>query len=308
MTTKQIIFVPGKNPKPEAEPHRELLWRALQEGVRRADGPAAVAFDADYGQFHLAAWNTLYYSETKDITVDIPWVDALVNKHGPTEQDIEEAASWNAKVGYFLLALADDIPALIPFLPEEVGSTAREIERYFSNVDGIAVVVRDVLKQVLLPMMARGDDILLIGHSLGAVIAYDTLWELSHRDDVKGRVDFLSLGTPMGLRYIQHRLLGMNHSEPHSYPTLIRRWVNVAAEGDVTALNRTMKWAFRDMAEQGLVDSIEDHCHGIYNFFRSEAGLNSHRSYGYLVNPAVGNIIAEWWMPQDAGLATSASS
>jgi hypothetical protein len=23
--------------------------------------------------------------------------------------------------------------------------------------------------------------------------------------------------------------------------------------------------------------------------------LNCHRSYGYLVNPAVGNIIADWW-------------
>jgi len=49
------------------------------------------------------------------------------------------------------------------------------------------------------------------------------------------------------------------------------------------------------MLKQGLVKSIEDHSHGIYNYFRSDEGLNCHRSYGYLVNPAVGSIIADWW-------------
>ena len=45
----------------------------------------------------------------------------------------------------------------------------------------------------------------------------------------------------------------------------------------------------------GIIDSIEDHCEGIYNFFHNEEGLNCHRSYGYLVNPAIGNVIAQWW-------------
>jgi len=41
MIIKHIIFVPGKNPKPEAAQHRELLWRTLIEGVRRADAVTA---------------------------------------------------------------------------------------------------------------------------------------------------------------------------------------------------------------------------------------------------------------------------
>ena len=80
-----------------------------------------------------------------------------------------------------------------------------------------------------------------------------------------------------------------------SYPDRIRRWINLSAEGDVTALNRNFNESFHAMLEQGLVASIEDHSHGIYNFFRSAEGLNCHRSYGYLVNPAVGSIIADWW-------------
>lgn len=295
MTTKQIIYVPGKNPKPEAAQHRALLWRILVEGVRRADRAVAATLQDSYPKFHLVSWNYLYYREYKDITRDLPWIDALINKHGPTEQDMRDAHSWNIWLSRALLTLGDDIPLLIRLLPEEVRSTANEISRYFNNTDNVASTVRELLKQTLRPMLEQQDDVLLIGHSLGTVIAYDTLWELSHQEGVKGKVDFLTLGSPMGMHYIHRRLLGMNGSGRKSYPDLIRRWINLAAEGDVAALKQHLNESFHPMLELGLVESIEDHCHGIYNFFRSDAGLNCHRSYGYMVNPAVGSIIADWW-------------
>jgi hypothetical protein len=295
MATKQIIYVPGKNPKPDATLHRALLWRTLVEGVRRADSAMADALQASYAQFHLVNWNYLYYRTQKDITSDIPWVEAIIKKHAPTEQDVRDAHSWNIWLSRFVLTLGDRIPLLIQFLPEEIQSTANEINRYFNNTDNVARKIRDLLKQTLCSALEKQDAVLLIGHSLGAVIAYDTLWELSHQEGVKGKVDFLTLGSPMGMHYIHRRLLGMNGSGEKSYPDLIRHWVNVSAEGDVTALNQNLNESFHQMLELNLVESIEDHCHGIYNFFRSDAGLNCHRSYGYLVNPAVGSIISQWW-------------
>jgi len=295
MTTKQIIYVPGKNPKPEAVQHQALLWRTLIEGVRRADSGVAEALQASSTLFHLVAWNYLYYREYKDITGDIPWIDALLNKHGPTGQDMQDAHAWNIWLSRLLLTLADHIPLLIRMLPEEVRSTAREIDRYFNNEDDVACQIRDLLKQILRPMLERQDDVLLIGHSLGSVIGYDTLWELSHQEGLKGKVDFLTLGSPMGMHYIQRRLLGMNNHGKKTHPDLIRHWINVSAEGDVAALNRNFNESFHSMLELGAVESIEDYSQGIYNYFRSDVGLNCHRSYGYLVNPAVGSIIANWW-------------
>jgi hypothetical protein len=295
MTTKQIIFVPGKNPKAEPEHHSKLLWRTLVEGVRRADSAVADELQACYAQFHLVGWNYIYYHVYKDITSDIPWIDALINKHGPTEQDIRDAHSWNIWLSRLVLTLGDHIPLLIRLLPEAVRSTAQEIDRYLNNTDDIARKIRALLKQTLRPMLEQEDDVLLIGHSLGSVIAYDTLWELSRQEGIKGKVDFLTLGSPLGMHYIQRRLLGMNNHGENSYPDRIRHWINLSAEGDVAALNRNLNESFHTMLELGLVESIEDHSHGIYNFFRSDAGLNSHRSYGYMVNPAVGSIIANWW-------------
>ncbi|MDH4286913.1 MAG: hypothetical protein OEV26_05770, partial [Gallionella sp.] len=255
----------------------------------------ADTLQACYPQFHLVSWNYLYYHEYKDITLDIPWVDALINKHGPTDQDIQEAKSWNLWLQRFVLSLGDHLPFLIQVLPEEVRSTAKEINRYFDNTGQVASDIRKLLKQHLRPMLERQGKVLLIGHSLGSVIAYDALWELSRQEGVKGKVDFLTLGSPLGMRYVQRRLLGMNTLGEKSYPDMIRRLINISAEGDVSALERNFKEKFHEMLEQKIVESIEDHSHGIYNFFRSDAGLNCHRSYGYLVNPAVGSIIADWW-------------
>jgi hypothetical protein len=295
MTTKHIIYVPGKNPKPQATQHRELLWKALSEGVRRADRSIAASLQSHYSQFHLVGWNHLFYHTYKDITPDIPWIDALINKHGPTEQDIQEASSWHKRLDRTLFNLADHLPFIIPLLPKDVNSAATEMNRYFDNVDNIASDIRKLLKQTLRPLIEKNEPILLIGHSLGSVIAYDTLWELSYQEGLHGKVDFLTIGSPLGMHYVRRRLMGMKENGKKSYPKLIRHWINLSSEGDVIALERNFHDSFKEMIKQGLVKSIEDHSHGIYNYFRSDEGLNCHRSYGYLVNPAVGSIIAEWW-------------
>ena len=166
----------------------------------------------------------------------------------------------------------------------------------FHNVDKIGSQVREQLKQELRPLLENGDNILLIGHSLGSVIAFDTLWALSQLEHLPGKIDlFLTLGSPLGMNYVQRRLMGNNKDGEHKYPTNIQDWVNIAADGDVTALDRTFADDFGEMLTLGVVDSIEDHCEGVYNYFHDENGLNCHRDYGYLVNPVVGSTIADWW-------------
>ncbi|MBD3671134.1 MAG: hypothetical protein HUJ29_10205 [Gammaproteobacteria bacterium] len=296
MTRKTIIYVPGKNPKPEPEQHKSLLWRSLIEGVRRADPTLFETVQQNEENFHLIAWNYLYYKQYKDITVDIPWIDALMYRHGPSDADMREARQWHRQLDRLLYNIADRLPFVIKLMPEALRTNAEELNRYFNDEEGIAREIREPLKQLLRPRLQDGERILLIGHSMGSVIAYDALWDLSHEEQLPGKLDcLLTIGSPLGMNYVQKRLRGAGESGTRRYPTLLRHWINLSSVGDVVALDRNVADDFQPMMELGLIDSIEDHCSGIYNFFRNDEGLNCHRSYGYLVNPAVGAVITRWW-------------
>ncbi len=294
MHTRNLIFVPGKNPKPPPGQHRDMLWRCLVEGVKRAQPAMAASLNKDSKCFELIAWNRLYYETEKDANRDLPWIDALVNRHGPSDDDIREAHAWHRRLDRTLYAIADHFPFIIRFLPGPACATVNELRRYFDNSDNIGYHIREQLKKIIRPMLDNNESVLVIGHSMGSIIAYDALWELTHVEHRKDKLDFLSLGSPLGMNYVQHRLQGSRDQKERKYPGMIRRWINIASVGDVTALDRHFHDDFRPMLDLGLVDTIEDHTDGIYNFFHNEDGLNCHRSYGYLVNPATGKIIADW--------------
>ena len=198
MTNKHIIYIPGKNPKPQPEQHKELLWKTMTEGIRRADENIAKVLQGQIGQFHLISWNYLFYNTYKDITPDIPWIDTLINKHGPSVDDIHEANSWRARLGRILFTLADHMHFLIPLLPREVASAAKEMNNYFNNMDNIACDIRALVKKTLRPFIEKNEPVLIIGHSLGSIIAYDTLWELTYEEKLQGKIDLLTIGSPLG--------------------------------------------------------------------------------------------------------------
>lgn len=301
ISRRQIIFIPGKNPKPTANEHKKLLWRTLLEGVRRAEPEIDADLSLHPESFRLVAWNYPYYHLNKDISSELEWIDALINQHGPTEQDIREADAWLRKLDRILYTIVDYLPCFLRLIHEPLRSAALETNRYFQNNNNIASEIRELLKQELRPMLANNDKVLLIGHSLGSVIAYDTLWELSHLEHLPGKIDlFLTMGSPLGMNYVQRRLTGNNQIGGERYPSNIRHWENISSVGDITALDQALADDFAPMRAMGIIESIKDHCNGIYNFYRNNEGLNCHRSYGYLVNPAAGKIIADWWKASSA--------
>lgn len=295
MTKRSIIFVPGKNPKPPAEQHRELLWRTLLEGVRRVEPDYIEELIKHHDDFKLLGWNYLYYNETKDVTRDLPWIDALINTHMASKEDIDEANSWHRKLDRLFLNLANIFPFFISLLPKPMSMSVHETKRYFNNGDNIACEIREMLKHELRSRLKNNEKILIIGHSLGSVIAYDTLWEFSHEENFPGKIDmFLTIGSPLGLNFVQNKLNGHDQYGKKKYPTNIHQWVNISSVGDIVALEKNLSDNFKEMLSLGIIESITDHYKGIYNYFRNEEGLNCHRSYGYLVNPAVGMVIADW--------------
>ncbi len=109
-----------------------------------------------------------------------------------------------------LYLLSDAFPPLFDLVGDpNMRATLHDTRRYFRNENGAAVTVRHMVADALLEAWRADRRVLLVGHSLGSVIAFDVLWELSHRFAVPGRVDlFLTIGSPLGLAFVRSQLLG----------------------------------------------------------------------------------------------------
>ena len=293
---KKIIYVPGKNPKPPADQHREQLLRCLLHGVKKTDPGIAREIETT-DCFSLVAWNRSFYDKELDTNRITPWVDRLLSQDIFPESDIEAVRTVKYRLARSFYQIGDLLPWLIPLLPDErIKSSIHDTELYFRNHENIACRVRDIQKQPLREAAGRADRVLLIGHSMGSVIAYDSLWELHHLENIEHCVDcLLTIGSPLGMNYVQRRLIGLRDKQIPDYPGNIRTWVNISSRGDLVALDRSLANDFREMVEQGYVEDITDRKSGIYNHYRDDRGLNVHKSYGYLTNPVVAQTIADWW-------------
>lgn len=293
--TPLILYIPGLLPKPKAAEHKEALYRCLIEGVRRENGGVADSICASEYSFDIVSWTYDFYRTHREIALDARAIDATVKQPAASEGDIQEAASWLRRAALSMYRLGDLMPFLIPHLASErMQIHLRDLRRYVQDQDGIAEHTREMLKLPLRAACKSGRPVLLIAHSMGSVIAYDSLWQMTHNERDRCRVDLLlTMGSPLGQNYLQKRIKGHAESGEARYPNNIRRWTNLAAVGDLTAIDPRLGNDFGEMVELGLVESIDDK--DLFNYFRLDGQLNVHAEYGYLANSVTGSVVANWW-------------
>jgi hypothetical protein len=286
-----IIFVPGIRPKPPAELHTEQLGRCLYLGVKRAGGSSEVAEQLAAG-FKVVGWSQQFYGEHADIAVDLPGIERLLADQGSAAEDAREARSLGQRTGSVLYALADRFPLLTNmFATRRMETRLQEMNRYFADLDGNATAARAMVAEALQIAWNNGERTVLIGHSFGSVIAYDTLWELCRLEGNPGMVDmFVTMGSPLTMSYIRERLKGAHAQLDERFPVNIRHWVNLAALGEATAQDRKLADCFAQMISSGAVGQISDNLE-LLNQYRGPDGLNVHKCYGYLASPLTGALL-----------------
>lgn len=296
-----ILYIPGLLPKPEFDTHRDALLRCLLAGIRRIDAGIAAELAAQPECFDIVSWTYDFYREHRDFSLDAAAVVDVIEQPTVSRLDIDEATSWRRQLVRWLYTLGDLLPFLIPHVANErMELHLRDLRRYTRNRDDIAEHTRQMLKIPLRAAAEARRPVLLIAHSMGSVIAYESLWQISHSDQAIVPVDLLlTMGSPLGQRYLQKRIIGHDETDVRRFPGNIRRWVNLAAIGDLTAIDPELGNDFGEMVDAGLVEYIEDRV--VQNYFRLNGELNVHAEYGYLVNEATARIVSDWWREQACG-------
>ncbi len=296
-----ILYVPGLLPKPEPAAHKEALLRCLLAGLERVDQSIAGAIESTNGGFDIVAWTYDFYREHRDIAIDRDAIENVIQQPGASGRDVAEASSWTRALTRWIYTLGDRLPFLIPHIANERTEVhLRDLRRYLLDENDIAEHTRRMLKVALRAATEARRPILLIGHSMGSVIAYDALWEMSHVDEDNVSVELLlTMGSPLGQRYLQKRIKGNSLRGTDRYPLNIRHWKNLAAVGDLTAIDPRLRDDFGELVALGLVETFEDT--PLYNYFRLDGVLNVHAEYGYLVNEITARTVAAWWREHATG-------
>nr|VFJ61083.1 MAG: hypothetical protein BECKDK2373B_GA0170837_10982 [Candidatus Kentron sp. DK] len=308
---KHIFLVHGRDCKPGEETLRNNWEGALRFGISRENPAMEEKFESvqktmvyygDRSNEFLRKRGTSY-DEAKDQKDRGSCLDDL-KKYRSEDFNKEK---YNALPGKsaFREAIGDIFSGPLTWLGLEeklVKKVAPDIGRYWSEDTDFGSEVRWRLAKPLATALREGDDIMLICHSLGTLIAYDVLWKFSHyseyRDadyfDLRGKkiTALVTLGSPLGDETVKRKLKGAGAEWGRRYPSNIGRWINMVAEDDYIAHDESLADDYEAMEQFGLVESVVDH--KIYNLAVREGKSNPHHGAGYLIHPVVSNTVIDW--------------
>ncbi len=306
---KVMFFVHGRSFKPPKAKLKKLWFDAVEAGLKRDCAPSRLAafrrIKKEFVYYGDISNRFLKKAEKKPTNFN---TDDSVSRRRTLRQLKTYAATQFNKRTYNKLpgksaageALADLFGGLTAFLRVSdplIEAIAPDMREYWNFDSKFGSDVRATLSEPLAKAIRAGHKIMLISHSLGTMISYDTLWKFSYYSEYKDirskKVDlFVTLGSPLADEAVKRNLKGANASGSRRYPSNVRRWVNIAAEDDYIAHDERVRNDFHGMLKHDLVQSIQDH--GVYNLAVRNGKSNPHHGGGYLIHPRVAKLIADW--------------
>ncbi|MFI9586775.1 antibiotic ABC transporter ATP-binding protein [Streptomyces sp. NPDC052236] len=149
-------------------------------------------------------------------------------------------------------------------------ASLKQVRRYFEEPD-----LRSAVRARVMELLDE-DTQVVVGHSLGSIVAYEAL---AHSPQPHWRIGtFVTLGSPLGIRHLTFdRLEPAPYEGVGVWPKSVRRWHNIADAGDVVALVRDLRTRFGP--------DVQDHL--VHN------GVTMHDMTAYLTAVETGRAVAE---------------
>ncbi|MCA9735681.1 hypothetical protein KC799_26325 [candidate division KSB1 bacterium] len=298
---KTIIAIHGLGNKP-ALPDLEDWWiKAIHEGLERIGKPR-----------HSIPFKLVYWA---DILHPVPLDTRISNKKDPLFEpepymrvlpDTPRIKpSFRAKLYRYIAEQLDNV-----FLNEDMSLnythiTDRIIHRYFTDLDkyyqddllsqdestvNYKMRIQNRFFKVL--KKHRGNQILLIAHSMGSIVAFDVLTAFAKQFNID---TFVTIGSPLGLPIIMARYFAeqKRHTNgilrPATPDCIWPNWYNLSDPEDRIAIDHTLN---DDYAPNRLGTSAQDI--SVYNDYQVNGTRNAHKAYGYLRTPEMAQIIDDF--------------
>ncbi len=289
---KVIIAIHGLRNKPPQSVLKKWGKMSIEEGFKN------LALKATLPTFEMVYWADILYDkplspEIKDPTN--PYFLDEVYTPDP-EKSFTGNHVFQRKFHYLLkkiiykIFLNRNYKLRYPFLSKSfIHNNFRDLEIYFTencedtlNKDCLS---RKKINQRLIDVLEKhkSDEIFLIAHSMGSIIAFDVLSFIL--SDIKIHT-FVTIGSPLGAPFVVSRIAKyskqINKSDiPLKTPeTVYKNWFNFSDIRDSIAM------------DYNLADDFAPNSHGVKvvdqlvtNTYKMDKTINPHKSFGYLRTP-----------------------
>ena len=309
--SKVIVGIHGLKNKPSKRLLQKWWKKALKEGLRSIGHPRL------FLRFELVYWADYFYPEPLNHKIkekDHPLYldDPYFSSNGLVK---EKKNRLRQKFLDYLEKQMDGIFFNSDMSINFSGITDLIIRRFFRDLDTYYSKncydrhkqerpAKDVIRAELAGVLQKhkNKDIMLIGHSMGSIIAYDVLTETV--PDIKIHT-FVTMGSPLGMPFImsknydeQKKLLKKKILRNTTPENVQKNWYNFSDLDDKVALNYNLGDDYDENSHRvKAIDKI------IYNDYIIDGERKPHKSYGYLRAPEFSQVLWEfltegqplWW-------------
>ncbi len=321
---RRIILIHGRSTKPPKPDKERFAREALVHGLARENEEVAAEVDSGRLPFELAYYgdvnNAILWARERGRKLEPEFWDRWnvpaedpARYEAPLQRLLSRSRREQSRRGYEALyedsgdgplsRYIDDIADVVAPIAEFLGFNDALINRALPDLAAyltsriVGSEVRSRLQSLLVPALDGGDDVCLIAHSMGTMVAWDVLWKLSRMSEYRHvrerRVSlFLTLGAPLGEPAVRKQLYDADEPEDGRYPANIEHWHNFTARDDFVAHDEEIADDFEEMKARRLVRTLKDHL--IYTLWCDDKGVNPHKLYGYLDNHQVARRIVAW--------------
>jgi hypothetical protein len=296
--SKIIIGIHGLGNKPPNKLLEKWWKRSIREGL------SAYGYKNYFFKFKLVYWADILHADPLKIGIKDDKNPAFIQEPYVRAENYEKRppSRIKRKILDYIEKQLDSLLLNDDMSIDFTNVTDLIIRHFFTDLaiyyssqciqkEKVDCLIREAIRSELARVLKkhRKKEIMLIGHSMGSIIAYDVLSQTVPEIKIDTLV---TLGSPLGLPIIINRIKMEQNKKISKLSKLCtpenvsKNWFNLSDLRDKVTLNYNLSDDYyKNSNKIKPVDSI------VYNNYKFSDVENPHKSYGYLRTPEMADII-----------------